>query len=268
MNNTKIEWCDQTWSPVTGCLHDCPYCYARQMVKRWQGYKAEDGTITTHNPHKTAEQPAVVLTAPLITSSKHGWTRNAPFPFGFDPTLYEYRLTEPAECKQSQDIFVCSMADLFGDWIPDDWITKVFDACQRAPQHRYLFVTKNPARYIGLYQNDKLLMGNNIWYGSTVTSQDEPFMYVDDKSVNTFISIEPILGEFGRKNALKDSGVKLVIIGAETGTRKGKVVPDRIWIENAVDACREAGVSVFLKDSVAPYWDGPLLRQLPWKDAE
>lgn len=29
MNKTGIEWTDFTWNPVTGCLHDCPYCYAR-----------------------------------------------------------------------------------------------------------------------------------------------------------------------------------------------------------------------------------------------
>jgi len=29
MNKSKIEWCDSTWNPVTGCLHGCEYCYAR-----------------------------------------------------------------------------------------------------------------------------------------------------------------------------------------------------------------------------------------------
>ena len=28
-DKTKIEWCDSTWNPVTGCLHGCEYCYAR-----------------------------------------------------------------------------------------------------------------------------------------------------------------------------------------------------------------------------------------------
>ena len=33
--NTKIEWCDYTWSPVTGCKHGCPYCYARKIAERY-----------------------------------------------------------------------------------------------------------------------------------------------------------------------------------------------------------------------------------------
>ena len=35
MNKTKIEWCDSTWNPVTGCYHGYPYCYARRMVERF-----------------------------------------------------------------------------------------------------------------------------------------------------------------------------------------------------------------------------------------
>jgi protein gp37 len=35
MNHTKIEYVDHTWNPVTGCLHDCPYCYARRIAERF-----------------------------------------------------------------------------------------------------------------------------------------------------------------------------------------------------------------------------------------
>lgn len=32
---TKVDWCDSTWNPVTGCLHGCEYCYARKIAKRF-----------------------------------------------------------------------------------------------------------------------------------------------------------------------------------------------------------------------------------------
>lgn len=38
MNKSKIEWCDYTWNPVTGCLHNCPYCYARGIGLRFEGH--------------------------------------------------------------------------------------------------------------------------------------------------------------------------------------------------------------------------------------
>ena len=38
MNKTKIEWCDYTWNPVTGCKHGCSYCYARKIAHRFTGH--------------------------------------------------------------------------------------------------------------------------------------------------------------------------------------------------------------------------------------
>ena len=33
LNKTNIEWCGKSWNPVTGCLHNCDYCYARKNGK-------------------------------------------------------------------------------------------------------------------------------------------------------------------------------------------------------------------------------------------
>lgn len=38
MNRTGIEWTDYTWNPITGCLHGCPYCYARRIAMRFTGH--------------------------------------------------------------------------------------------------------------------------------------------------------------------------------------------------------------------------------------
>lgn len=35
MNRTRIEWTDWTWNPITGCKHDCWYCYAHKMFTRF-----------------------------------------------------------------------------------------------------------------------------------------------------------------------------------------------------------------------------------------
>ena len=37
MQKSKIEWCDMTWNPITGCRHGCEYCYARRMTARFSG---------------------------------------------------------------------------------------------------------------------------------------------------------------------------------------------------------------------------------------
>jgi protein gp37 len=257
MNKTNIEWCDMTFNPVTGCLHGCPYCYARERVKQFQGYDLE-GKITIFNPY---DGPAV-LDNPLTVTSKYGKARRAAFPYGFDPTLHMYRLDEPAKKSSPVTIFVCSMSDLFGEWVPDEWIEKVFDSCRQAPWHRYLFLTKNPGRYLRLEADGKLPLEHNFWYGSTVTGPDKYYFFSDRH--RTFLSVEPILEPFDVIDIDLD-GIDLVILGAETGHRENKAIPERGWVQGIVDVCRESDVPVFMKGSIAPYWDGALVTELPWE---
>lgn len=33
MKRTKIEWTDMVWDIMTGCKHDCPYCYVKRFMK-------------------------------------------------------------------------------------------------------------------------------------------------------------------------------------------------------------------------------------------
>ena len=254
MNKTKIEWCDATWNPVTGCLHGCEYCYARRIAERFGGNT--DVLHASEHPEEY-EGKIHVLDGPLVNGDS-----KAAYPFGFEPTLLRYKLDEPLR-KKPQTIFVCSMADLFGEWVPDAWIGEVFAACKKAPQHRYLFLTKNPARYIKLYEKGLLPMGENYWYGSTVTDGEKPMFSAMD--FNCFLSIEPILGEFGflSKHALPD--MKWVILGAETGNRKGKVVPERAWIEEVIRWAKASGTAVFMKDSMVPIMgESNMVREFPW----
>ena len=45
MNRTKIEWCSHTWNPVTGCLHNCVYCYARDIAWRFRHKSDSDERV-------------------------------------------------------------------------------------------------------------------------------------------------------------------------------------------------------------------------------
>ena len=71
---------------------------------------------------------------------------------------------------------------------------------------------------------------------------------------NTFVSIEPILEPFDYPDippALLDDWY---IIGAETGSRAEKVVPERKWVENIVQLCGDNGKPLFMKDSMKGIW--------------
>ena len=61
-SDTKIEWTDATWNPVTGCSKvsaGCENCYAERMAKRLAGrcgYPAAPGEFTpTFHPERLEE---------------------------------------------------------------------------------------------------------------------------------------------------------------------------------------------------------------------
>ena len=264
---TKIDWCDASWNPVTGCLHGCEYCYARGIAKRFgraatavcdeEGYPEYGGTTcadgTCHDLHYPIED--------------YGRTqRAAPYPFEFDPTFHRYRLADPQCWKKPRTIFVCSMADLFGDWVPDEWIAEVFKACEKAPQHRYLFLTKNPARYDALIDSGILPERcENMWYGTTCTDMTQPLHW--NCNAHTFMSCEPMLAPW---NPAGGRGIakmipEWVIFGAETGNRKGRVTPRKEWVSNAVRQCRNNGCAVFMKESLRELMGKDFVQELPWE---
>lgn len=277
---TKIDWCDSTWNPVTGCLHGCEYCYARRIAER---FSAEDKCLTFVGDTKflspyELEQPAEYK------------GKKEPYPFGFSPTLHRYRLDEPKKWEKPRTIFVCSMADLFGEWVPDAWIREVFEACEAAPQHRFLFLTKNPGRYCRLERAGIMPKGDNFWFGATFDHSNWPghdgpheipgrpttfalhgkmvhdagdFYYPAYPEKNRFVSFEPLLYDIGAH--IGSTGAQWHIIGAETGNRKGKVATQREWVEHIVEYSDKNHISVFMKESLRELMGSDFRQEFPWE---
>lgn len=140
---------------------------------------------------------------------------------------------------------------------------EVFNACEKAPQHNYLFLTKNPGRYIELHHYGELPLRDNMWYGTTVTDPDTEYMGQDGHyEFHTFLSVEPILADFGELSE-KSYIPEWIIVGAETGSRKDKVIPRREWIENIVEQCRKYNIPVFMKPSLTDIWGEELIQEFP-----
>ncbi|TCX51966.1 hypothetical protein C1I38_08190 [Dehalobacter sp. 12DCB1] len=252
MNKSKIDWTDYTWNPVTGCLHGCPYCFARRQSLRFSGDIRLN--LMDLRCKKDEASGLYVLDKPFITREN----RSISYPCGFAPTLHEYRLDWPGQVKNGANIFVCSMADLFGDWVPDEWIQKVFETCEKYPQHNYMFLTKSPARYSALANAGKLPAKDNMWYGTSVTNPGMPAFGL--MSYNTFVSIEPLLAPFPD---LHGYPFNWAIIGAETGRRKGKVVPQKAWIRDIVNHYRKTGSPIFMKESLRELMGDEFVQEFP-----
>lgn len=231
--NDSVDWANWTWNPVTGCEHGCKFCYAREI--------ANSSRMASVYPNK------------------------------FEPTFHPYRLKAPSNTKRpsSDDardgrVFVCSMADLFGKWVPKEWITQVFEACLASPEWQYLFLTKWPARY------SQMPLIDGAWYGASVIQQSDvvrvqtAMQKFTDQNVVRWISLEPMLEPITFSDL---SWCNLVVIGSQTSTNQpdGHVpefAPEFDWVVDVVNHCRAAGVPYYLKANLGLDRPGMKLPQM------
>jgi protein gp37 len=222
-NATKgegVSWAAWTWNPVTGCLHGCDYCYARAIAARFP---------------------------------------NA-FPAGFTPVLHPERLTAPDNTRipakhrddpSWQRVFVCSMADLYGRWVPDEWVQQVHDAMCAAQQWQYITLTKFPTRYIGLPMPPGAWVGTSVDEQNRVRIAEDAYRHLDSATVK-WLSLEPL------RAPLEFTDLSMwdwIVIGAQTETRQPSGVvpgfaPPFDWVSRIVAQAREAGCRVHLKPNL------------------
>lgn len=164
------------------------------------------------------------------------------------PKFFRERL-DKLNSKKALNIFMDSMSDI-ADWQPD-WIESTFKAIGQNPQHNYLFLSKRPER---IYENWLQFGKSNIWCGATGTGHqtaNKALYYLDQiRGCNTFLSLEPLLNEIQLSNGIEH--LNWVIVGAETGNRKNKVIPKKEWIIQIVSDCDRYGIPVFMKESLVP----------------
>jgi protein gp37 len=230
--NDMVDWASYTWNPVTGCWHGCDYCYARAI--------ANDERMASIYPHK------------------------------FEPTFHEARLKAPANTAfpkvinrpADRNVFVCSMADLFGKWVPDEWIVRVFEQVKLCSRWNYLFLTKFPQRLRSVCDNLKGFP-DNAWVGCTVDSQarvktaEEAFKGLRAKV--RWLSVEPMQERltFGDLSMFD----WLVVGGKSASSFNGtpESQPEWEWVEHLFQQARAAKLKIYFKENlkVKP-------KEVPW----
>jgi protein gp37 len=213
-DNTRIEWTDATWNPMTGCTKvsaGCANCYATRMAHRLKAMGADK------------------------------------YRFGFKVECHMEELTRPCRWRKPRMVFVCSMGDLFHEDVPDAFIRDVFGIMRATPRHTYQLLTKRPERMQRfLCRNFSASAPDNVWLGTSVEDAMHLPRITPVVSVHAgvrFVSFEPLLGRIGH---LPWSGLLgWVIVGGETGPGARPMEAD--WVRELRDQCVESGIPFFFK---------------------
>ncbi len=277
--NSKIEWTDATWNPITGCSvvsPGCTNCYAMRL----------SGTRMKHHWSRKG----------LTTDSKAGPVWNGKLRFNRE------WMHQPIDWKRPRRVFVCAHSDLFHESVPDEWILDVFTVMAIADQHTFQVLTKRADRMRDILSRQDLLDDiyanwstysgsarevyswplHNVWLGVSAEDQTRADKRIPDLLASPakvrFLSCEPLLGPIdltklwptnndcinalagtfwhsgcGSINSVtvnnSSQHLNLVICGGESG--KGA----RVWpgfydaARSLRDQCRTAGVSFFMKQT-------------------
>lgn len=158
------------------------------------------------------------------------------------PVFFEEKL-RLLDKKKSRAYFLTGQSDL-AYW-KEEWLEKVFSKMEENPDTQYLFLSKRPER-LSLKKTPE-----NGWFGVTVTSSKEKQRIEDLKknvsSKNLHITFEPLFDDIGEADL---DGISWIVIGTETGSRKGKVVTRREWVYSLLDQARKKGIPVFMKEDL------------------
>lgn len=210
MNNTKIEWTEKTWNPITGCTQKskgCQNCYAKKMAKRLHAMG---------NPRYKNE---------------------------FEVTIHEDLFDLPLSIKKSSLIFVCSMSDIFHENVPFSTIEKLFNTMKKAHWHIFQVLTKRPER---LEEFSKIYdIPDNVWVGTSVELEEYGYRLTNLKNARAktkFVSCEPLLGSL---QTLDFTGIDWIVAGGESGANARPV--EEAWLIQLRDHCKDKNIHFFFK---------------------
>jgi len=208
---SKIEWTEQTWNPVVGCVKvspGCKHCYAETMSRRLQAMGAPG------------------------------------YENGFKVRLLPERLQYPLRRTKPTMYFVNSMSDLFQKDVPFNFVDKVMDVVVASPRHTFQILTKRSERMREYFL--KRTVPDNAWLGVSVEDRKYGKPRIHDLRLidarTRFLSVEPLLEDLGN---LELNDIHWVIVGGESGA--GARPMQEAWVIKIRDQCAAQDVDFFFK---------------------
>lgn len=159
--------------------------------------------------------------------------------------------------KRPRNLLLTGMSD-FSDWDPE-WREEVFARIGQNPQHQYIFLTKRPEKVRFSTELD------NVWFGVTVTSEKEKgrikAMREHIRAKHYQVSFEPMFDNIGEVDF---TGIEWIVVGTETGRRKGKSESKQEWVWNLTNQAHSRGIPVFMKeDLLSVMGEAQMIQELP-----
>lgn len=217
--NENIEWAAFSWNPITGCLHNCAYCYARDIANRFYAQK-------------------------------------------FEPSFIPERLTHPVNTKPiaprwvgdigNTNVFTCSMADLFGKWVPTEWITSVLQVIRDNPQWTFLLLTKFPIRMAEFEYPPNVWLGTSVDYQWAVDRAEKAFTKIKASGFGgvCWLSCEPMMERLTFSKLTMFDWV--VIGGSSKSTQTPEYRPPFDDIVHIYNQARESNCKIYQKTNLIP----------------
>jgi protein gp37 len=178
--------------------------------------------------------------------------------FKWDPTIRFDRdaLDKLKTLKKPTRIFIGSTMELFGEWVPPDWMAEIMEWVRFYREHTFVFLTKCPWNLPRWNP-----WPENCFVGMSATnmSQIGDLQIMGDVQAKVrFVSFEPLLDY----TAPDLRFVNWVILGPRTAPLW---LPPERWVRGIEAAADQLDIPVFEKDALAKLiTDRPLRREMPW----
>jgi protein gp37 len=235
MENSGIEWTDNTFNPWTGCTKvsaGCLHCYAERGAKR-----------------------------KMINWGKGATRKFASETQWQDVIKWNKQATESGDAIR---VFCASMCDVLDAEVARERKQRLWEVMEQTSGLHWQIVTKRPERYAEELPRHWMTHGvpPHVWCGATVENQAMadrriPILRKVPAQIR-FLSVEPQLeqvelilhllpdkGIVGCRRALGDSGIHWVIGGGESGPGSRPMHPD--WARQLRDQCERTGTAFFFK---------------------
>jgi len=232
----KIEWCDLTINPFTGCEGGCRWCYARRFSRRLAGHQ---GTLYHHLKDAGHDPfaPAVDL-----------WG------------LYE-TFEKLARRRKGKRVFLGSMSDIAGlSWLvwdrhqgvfregrmrPTELQTMVRTLIAACPQHTFLVLTKRPDNVMVTFDAENLHLGVSVTQLHQIFGRARSLLQRYADSLH-WVSMEPLLDPLLADADLE--GIQWLVLGAQTGP--GAPPPQVDTAKQLVERANGLCIPTFVKENM------------------